>query len=128
MAVPESINDRHARIETFERTAVSVAERIEEYSDIIVGLAALRGLGQDGQAIADAAIELRDLRVLRLSWELLDALIESDGLDGSELLNKHTTDELVDCARIAIWGEGALADVVSIADHLTATNQEAQDP
>ena len=69
-------------------TARLIASQADELIDVLDGMAALRRLGPGGCAVADAAMELRPVKLLRVSWELFELLSEDQGEDSFDLLDQ----------------------------------------
>src|SRR5687767_6753985 len=64
----------------------------------------LREMGQVGDGALEALGQVAPIERLRLSWELWDCLVIAEGEDPDELLSPHITVDLVDFARMALFG------------------------
>lgn len=84
------------------------ADRLQEalapHWRLIGGLIELREIGVDGEEAVERILNLPALRTVRLSWELWDMLVIGDGHDPDDLLAGHMRLDLVDEARLALWG------------------------
>ena len=85
---------------------------VDEHGVLLDGLNELREIGDEEAAVA-ALLNVRLVRMLRLSWELWEALLEGEGADPSDLLAAHLPDDLVAWCRSALWGL-PYCEVVSI--------------
>ncbi len=65
----------------YKNSAENIAEWIRNYEDLIYGVSAFREMGPVAERALVEATEMPDVRRLRLSWELLEALMEGEGLD-----------------------------------------------
>jgi hypothetical protein len=54
-------------------------EEILDKADLVYGLAGLRDHGLVAESAVTQALDLREVEMLRLSWQLIEALIEGDG-------------------------------------------------
>ena len=63
------------------RTATLVADAIVELEDVIYGIDGLRALGEPAEAALAAVLEVPPVRKLSLSWQLVEALADGDGVD-----------------------------------------------
>ena len=89
----------------YRGSVVRMRDKIFEHSDLVFGLAGLRDRGPDADHAVAAALEIPELQVLRLSWELIDAFIESDDGDPEELFVEVWGERLYERARFALFGE-----------------------
>lgn len=65
-------------IDYYMGSAQRLADYVDDHLGLIYGMFDLRALGRDD--LADEILELPAMRQLRTSWELLDCLLESDGV------------------------------------------------
>lgn len=71
----------------------------------MLGLAALRKLGPPAQHAVDQEMEIREIIILRCSWELLEVMAESDGVVLDPLLDEIIGGDLWRRARYALLGD-----------------------
>lgn len=67
-------------------TARAVAAWVDEHVDLLVGLAALRGLGAEADRAVDEVLAVRELRKVSLSVDLFDLLATGNDQDAGRLL------------------------------------------
>jgi hypothetical protein len=90
---------------TYRGSVVKVRDSILEHSDLVFGLAGLRDLGPNAEEAVSRALEIPQLAVLRLSWELIDAVIESEDEDPAILFTAVLGERICQRARYAVFGE-----------------------
>ena len=94
-----------SQYESYRRAAHTIREQIESLEDVLIGLAALRDLGSTAVESVDSVMEVFELKRLRLSWELLDALMQGDGLDFDALIEASVDPTLLRVTRQALLDE-----------------------
>jgi hypothetical protein len=82
-----------------------VAASISDSADLLRGLVALRSRGEVCEHLVTPTLELKELKVLRIGWELWRALAEGDGVDPEALLLEHLPYDLVETAQTALWDD-----------------------
>ncbi len=95
------------RARAYRRSAEAIADCIGDVEDILIGLNALRSLGSEAEPAVAAVLRVPTLTRLRLSWELLEALMLGDGLEPEGLLEEVLEPEWREYARAALMGEVA---------------------
>lgn len=89
-----------------EVSAPTVAEALENQADLLAAVATLR---QHGYLMSAAEVlASRPMRILSSSWELVQAIVEDDGIDFDCVLADcfgEEDDHLVALARFALWGD-----------------------
>ena len=93
-------------VATLYRCSVEkIRDSIFEHSHLVFGLAGLRDRGPDADHAVEAALEIPELAVLKVSWELVVAFVESDDGDPEELFTDVFGERLYERARFALFGE-----------------------
>ena len=82
-----------------------IRDSIFENSDLVFGLVGLRNRGPVAAEAVERALGIPELAVLKVSWELVAAFIESEDGDPEDLFIDVMGDRLYDRARFAIFGE-----------------------
>ena len=95
-----SVEDRNC----LSLTAQAIAAWVDCHRDVLTGLIALRGLGADAEEAVEAVLAVRELRVLRYSVGLFDALARGDGVEPSALLRTASSAVLVRGLEAALFG------------------------
>lgn len=104
--MPKGNGRKRAVDDSHGKGALALGRLLDEHEDVLEGLVGLRELGP---AVADAVAAVmasRDLRRLRLSWELFDAVVADEGLDPEVVLKQHLPAQLLDLGHRALWGKG----------------------
>ncbi len=91
----------------YKNSAENIAEWIRNYEDLMYGVAAFREMGTVAEHILGEVVALPDVRRLRLSWELLEALMEGEGLDPEATMAEILDPALHETARFALLAEAA---------------------
>jgi hypothetical protein len=95
---------RHGTRATDAEFPEALAAWIAREGDLVEALVALRRLGAEGADALHAALSVRRVATLRASWQLWEALAEGDGEDPEELLLRALPLQVVERARLALWG------------------------
>lgn len=82
-----------------------IRDSIFEHNDLVFGLAGLRQYGPAADQAVSQALEIPELRVLRLSWEFLEALIDGDDGDPEALFTDVLGERLYRRVGYALFGE-----------------------
>jgi len=77
---------------------------IDELHDVLVGLRALRDLGERAERAVDEVLAVPEIRRLWLTWELAVALAEEDGRDGRHEMVRLLGVERVWLIEAAVFG------------------------
>ena len=96
---------RTADMVSHRTSARWIANAVEDRLGLLYGLIELRSLGEAD--LVASILEVKALVVLRTSWELLDALVESDGCSADSLLSEVLDWTFIDDAKTALWGAPA---------------------
>lgn len=74
-------------LEAYQGTAERIAARVDELEDLIAGLGVLRDMGsEDADLAVEAVLDVPIVKQLRISWELLEALMLGEGLEPEAVL------------------------------------------
>ena len=82
----------------------ALAQWFSANGELLRSLVALRRLGAEGANGLAAALAIKRVVRLRLSWQLWAALVEGDGGDPEELLLRELSLDAIDHVRVALWG------------------------
>jgi hypothetical protein len=88
----------------YRRSVEKIRDSIYEHTDLVFGLAGLRRRGPVADAAVTSALEIPELQIMRLSWELVAAFIESDDADPEDLFSDVMGDDLYERSRFALFG------------------------
>jgi hypothetical protein len=91
-------------LEQHRRSAKTLAEWILRSEDALVAVKLMRGQGDGFAAAVSAALEEKQLAVLRVGWELWASLLASDGTDSGALLEDLLHPQTLETASLALWG------------------------
>src|SRR5437762_3519000 len=78
---PDMPNRTAGSDDPYLRSAQLLAERIDEFRDVLVGVSALRARGDEAAKAVEAVLEVRSIKQLRLGFELLETLIQGHVVD-----------------------------------------------
>lgn len=92
--------------DAYTAMAQHIAEAILRNEELLVGLDALRALGDEAEAAVEEALEVRSIKIMRLSLALLSELLYDEGYDAVEFLADFIDPELVMTANSALLGLG----------------------
>jgi len=81
---------------------------ILEQWDLLVGIEAMKRLGSEGADIAATMLELRDAKVIRLSWELWRSFTEATGEDCDALLSTWLPRQVIEHAQSALFDDSGI--------------------
>lgn len=95
------------RARAYRQTASLIASTVEELEDVLVGLTALRSLGECAESAIAAVLDVPEVKQLRLSWELLEALMLGEGLEPEPVLESVLDPDWREYARAALLGDAA---------------------
>jgi hypothetical protein len=84
--------------------AQNLAQWMIEHEGLVVGLAALRDLGDEADAAVAAILELRPLLRARLSWELWERIVLASGRDPETVLLSAFPPAQLEWVSYAIFG------------------------
>jgi len=96
-----------ARRAMYKTSAANVAETIRDCEDLIYGVAAFREMGPAAKRVLAEVTQVAEVRRLQLSWELLEALMEGEGIDPEAVMAEVLDPDLHEVARFALLGEAA---------------------
>lgn len=86
-------------------TAALLAAWLEEHQDLLRGLIAVRALEPETDTAVQAVLNLRKVRVVRLSWELWASFTRADAADPDALLLDYVSDEPMRLGKDALFGK-----------------------
>jgi hypothetical protein len=88
----------------YRRSVEKIRDSIFENTDLVFGLAGLRRRGPLADEAVNSVLEIPELQMMRLSWELVAAFIESDDGDPEVLFADVMGDSLYERSRFALFG------------------------
>jgi hypothetical protein len=91
--------------EQYRGSVRSIRDSIFEHHNLVFGLAGLRRYGPPAYKAVAQVLEIPELRMLRLSWEFLEALIAGDDGDADALFTEVLGEQLHAKAVYALFGE-----------------------
>jgi hypothetical protein len=89
----------------YRSSVLRLRDSILEQVDLVFGLAGLRDLGPAADDAVGRALEIPELAVLRISWQLIEALIDSEDADPVDLFTNVLGENVYRRARYAVFGE-----------------------
>ena len=100
--MPDPTDASSAELEDCRRSAGVLSDWIADNTELLLGVYALRGLGEQAAEALDAVMKVRQLNHTRLSWELWETLANSRGIDTNALLEERVPRHLVQLALVAL--------------------------
>jgi hypothetical protein len=98
-------NDGDAPVDDqMKRSVAILSEWIIDNTDLLLGVWALRGLGEPAAQAVESVMKVKHLETTRLSWELWEHLAINHGVDTDSLLEDHIPPHLLRLAHAALRG------------------------
>lgn len=89
--------------ESYEQSARTIDELIDEVRGVLEGLRAPRHLDSRAEWAIEATLTVPGVNRVRLGWELVEVLAEGSGFDSDAILPGQITEADRALAREALW-------------------------
>lgn len=90
--------------ESFRRSVEWIRDAVLRDEDLVLGLASLREMGPPAEHVVAQALEIREIEILRCSWEFVEVLAESEGVVLGPIFDEVMGEDLCQRVRFALLG------------------------
>jgi hypothetical protein len=102
----ENRKPRRPSKDPYELSAAQIGTWIMDNLELLAGLRSLRALGECAENAVAEVEAVKEIRRVRLGWELWDAMVRGEGRQPQLMLLKHVPFEVLELAEDAFWPMG----------------------